>query len=209
MIRNYRGYVPQIAATAYVDPQAVVIGDVVIGEHTSVWPCAVMRGDMDSIRIGARCSIQDGSVVHVQANEYEAHVGDDVTVGHRVILHGCTVGSRCLIGMGSIILNGAKIGDGCIIAAGALIPGAHGSAARQPGDGRARKGAEAGDAGGFGEDERGRAELRGTSSILQGGAFQVIALNEKSDSSLRLRDDIVSEQGCGMRERPRRFALSR
>jgi carbonic anhydrase/acetyltransferase-like protein (isoleucine patch superfamily) len=122
LIRNYGGHVPQIAATAYVDRQAVVIGDVVIGEYTSIWPCTVLRGDMDSIRIGARCSIQDGSVVHVQANEYEAHVGDDVTVGHRVILHGCTVGSRCLIGMGSIILNGAKIGDGCIIAAGALIP---------------------------------------------------------------------------------------
>lgn len=122
MIRNYRGFVPQIAATAYVDPQAVVIGDVVIGEHTSIWPCAVIRGDVDSIRIGARCSIQDGTVVHVQSDEYEVHVGDDVTVGHRVILHGCTVGSRCLIGMGSILLNGAKIGDGCIIAAGALIP---------------------------------------------------------------------------------------
>ncbi len=122
MIRNYRGFVPQIAATAYVDPQAVVIGDVVIGEHTSIWPCAVIRGDVDSIRIGSRCSIQDGTVVHVQSDEYEVHVGDDVTVGHRVILHGCTVGSRCLIGMGSILLNGAKIGDGCIVAAGALIP---------------------------------------------------------------------------------------
>jgi carbonic anhydrase/acetyltransferase-like protein (isoleucine patch superfamily) len=122
LIRNYRGHVPQIAATAYVDPQAVVIGDVVIGEYTSVWPCAVIRGDVDSIRIGARCSIQDGTVIHVQTDEYETHVGDDVTVGHRVILHGCKVGSRCLIGMGCIILNGAKIGDGSIIAAGALIP---------------------------------------------------------------------------------------
>ena len=122
MIRNFRGIAPQIAPTAYIDPQAVVIGDVVIGAHTSVWPTAVIRGDVDSIRIGARCSIQDGTIVHVQGGEYEAHVGDDVTVGHRVILHGCTVGSNCLIGMGSIILNGAKIGDGSIIAAGALIP---------------------------------------------------------------------------------------
>ena len=113
---------PRIAATAYVDPQAVVIGDVVIGEYTSVWPCAVIRGDVDSIRIGARCSIQDGTIIHVQTDEYETHLGDDITVGHRVILHGCTVGSHCLIGMGCIILNGAKIGEGSIIAAGALIP---------------------------------------------------------------------------------------
>ena len=122
MIRNFRGIAPQIAPSAYIDPQAVVIGDVVIGAHTSVWPTAVIRGYVDSIRIGARCSIQDGTIVHVQGGEYEAHVGDDVTVGHRVILHGCTVGSNCLIGMGCIILNGAKIGDGSIIAAGALIP---------------------------------------------------------------------------------------
>jgi carbonic anhydrase/acetyltransferase-like protein (isoleucine patch superfamily) len=122
LVRNFRGHTPQIAPTAYIDPQAVVIGDVVIGEQTSVWPGAVIRGDVDSIRIGARCSIQDGTVIHVQTDEYETHVGDEVTVGHNVILHGCTVGSRCLIGMGSIILNGAKIGEGSIIAAGALIP---------------------------------------------------------------------------------------
>ena len=122
MIRTYRGHVPQIAATAYVDPQAVVIGDVVIGEHSSVWPCTVIRGDVHSIRIGARCSIQDGSVLHVQHDEYGLTLGDGITVGHNVILHGCTIGSRCLIGMGSIILNGAVIGEGSIIAAGALIP---------------------------------------------------------------------------------------
>ena len=122
MIRTYRGLVPRIAATAYVDPQAVVIGDVVIGEHSSVWPCTVIRGDVHSIRIGARCSIQDGSVLHVQHDEYGLTMGDNITVGHNVILHGCTIGSRCLIGMGSIILNGAKIGEGSIIAAGALIP---------------------------------------------------------------------------------------
>ena len=95
MIRNYRGHVPQIASTAYVDPQAVVIGDVVIGEYTSVWPCAVIRGDVDSIRIGARCSIQDGTVIHVQTDEYETHVGDDVTaqaylhhIPHQFSVHG-------------------------------------------------------------------------------------------------------------------------
>ena len=122
MIRSYRGHVPQIAASAYVDPQAVVIGDVVIGEYSSVWPCTVIRGDVHSIRIGARCSIQDGSVLHVQDEEYGLTIGDGITVGHNVILHGCTVASRCLIGMGSIILNGAQIGEGSIIAAGALIP---------------------------------------------------------------------------------------
>jgi carbonic anhydrase/acetyltransferase-like protein (isoleucine patch superfamily) len=122
LIRTYRGQVPQIAATAYVDPQAVVIGDVAIGEHSSVWPCTVIRGDVHSIRIGARCSIQDGSVLHVQHDEYALTMGDNITVGHNVILHGCTIGSRCLIGMGSIILNGAKIGEGSIIGAGALIP---------------------------------------------------------------------------------------
>ena len=122
MIRNYRGHAPRIAASAYVDPQAVVIGDVEIGEHSSVWPCTVIRGDVHSIRIGARCSIQDGSVLHVQHDEYSLTLGDNITVGHNVILHGCTIESRCLIGMGSIILNGAKIGTGSIIAAGALIP---------------------------------------------------------------------------------------
>jgi carbonic anhydrase/acetyltransferase-like protein (isoleucine patch superfamily) len=122
LIRTYRGLVPRIAATAYVDPQAVVIGDVAIGEHSSVWPCTVIRGDVHSIRIGAGCSIQDGSVLHVQHDEYGLTLGDNITVGHNVILHGCTIGSRCLIGMGSIILNGAKIGEGSIIAAGALIP---------------------------------------------------------------------------------------
>jgi carbonic anhydrase/acetyltransferase-like protein (isoleucine patch superfamily) len=122
LIRPYRGLVPQIAASAYVDPQAVVIGDVVIGEHTSIWPCAVIRGDIHSIRIGSRCSIQDGSVLHVQQGEYALTLGDNITVGHSVILHGCTIASRCLIGMGSIILNGARVGEGSIIAAGALIP---------------------------------------------------------------------------------------
>lgn len=122
MIRSYRGMRPQIAASAYIDPSAVVIGDVVIGEESSVWPACVIRGDVDSIRIGARTSIQDGSICHVMRDEFELHIGDEVTVGHSVTLHGCTVESRCLIGMGAIILNGAKIGAGSIIAAGTLIP---------------------------------------------------------------------------------------
>lgn len=122
LIRPYRGKLPQIAPTAYVDPQAVLIGDVVIGEHSSVWPCVVVRGDVHFIRIGARTNIQDGSVLHVMRDEHPLILGDNVTVGHGVVLHGCTIESRCLVGMGSIILNGARIGAGSIIAAGTLIP---------------------------------------------------------------------------------------
>jgi gamma-carbonic anhydrase len=122
MIRTYLGRAPQIAATAYIDPQAVVIGDVVIGEHSSVWPCAVLRGDVNFMRIGSRTNIQDGSVLHVMRDTNPLILGDNVTVGHAVVLHGCTIESRCLIGMGSIILNGAKIGAGTIIAAGTLVP---------------------------------------------------------------------------------------
>jgi carbonic anhydrase/acetyltransferase-like protein (isoleucine patch superfamily) len=122
LIRSYRSRTPQIAATAYVDDAAVVIGDVTIGEHSSVWPCVVIRGDVHYIRIGARTNIQDGSVLHVMKDEFPLILGDSVTVGHGVVLHGCTIESRCLIGMGSIILNGAKIGAGTIVAAGTLVP---------------------------------------------------------------------------------------
>jgi carbonic anhydrase/acetyltransferase-like protein (isoleucine patch superfamily) len=121
LIRSYRGHTPQIAATAYIDPAAVIIGDVAIGEHASVWPGAIIRGDVHWIRIGARTNIQDGSVLHVMGDDHPLSIGDGVTVGHGVILHGCTVESRCLIGMGSIILNGAKIGTGSIVAAGTLV----------------------------------------------------------------------------------------
>ena len=113
---------PQIAVTAYIDPAAVVIGDVSIGEDSSVWPCAVIRGDVNWIRIGARTNIQDGSVLHVMKDEYPLQIGDNVTIGHATVLHGCTIESRCLIGMGSVILNNAKIGAGSIIAAGSLVP---------------------------------------------------------------------------------------
>jgi len=122
LIRSYRGRLPQIAASAYVDPAAVVIGDVSIGEHSSVWPCVVIRGDVNWVRIGARTNIQDGSVLHVMRDEHPLVVGDSVTVGHGVILHGCTIESRVLIGMGAVILNGARIGAGSIIAAGTLVP---------------------------------------------------------------------------------------
>ena len=120
-IRPYRGKHPQIAASAYIDPAAVIIGDVVIGEDASVWPCSVIRGDVHYIRIGARSNIQDGSVLHVMRDECPLVLGDNVTVGHSVTLHGCVIESRCLIGMGAIILNGATVGSGSIVAAGALI----------------------------------------------------------------------------------------
>src|SRR6202790_3085566 len=122
MIRTYRGRTPKIPASAYVDPDAVVIGDVTIGEFSSVWPAVVIRGDVNWIRIGARTNIQDGSVLHVMKDTHPLVLGDAVTIGHGVILHGCTIESRCLIGMGSIILNGAKIGAGSIVAAGTLVP---------------------------------------------------------------------------------------
>lgn len=121
MIRSYRGHAPKIAATAYVDPSAVVIGDVQIGEHSSVWPCAVVRGDVHFIRIGARTNVQDGSMLHVMRDQHPLVLGDGVTIGHGVVLHGCTIESRCLVGMGAIILNGAKIGAGSIVAAGTLV----------------------------------------------------------------------------------------
>lgn len=120
-IRPYRGKRPQIAASAYIDPAAVVIGDVVIGEDSSVWPCSVIRGDVHYIRIGARTNIQDGSICHVMRDEYPLILGDDVTIGHSVTLHGCTIESRCLVGMGAVILNGVLVGSGSIVAAGTLL----------------------------------------------------------------------------------------
>jgi carbonic anhydrase/acetyltransferase-like protein (isoleucine patch superfamily) len=122
MIRSFRGRTPQIPASAYVDPAAVIIGDVVIGEKSSVWPCAVIRGDVHAIRIGARTSIQDNAVLHGMKDQYAVHLGDDVTVGHGAVLHGCVIESRVLIGMGAIVLNGAQIGSGSIVAAGTLVP---------------------------------------------------------------------------------------
>lgn len=122
MIRSYQGHRPQIAATCFVDPSAQVIGDVTLGEHASVWMNAVLRGDVNSIRVGANSNIQDCSVLHGMLGKYAVEVGEWVTVGHSVTLHGCVVEDRCLIGMGSVILNNARIGSGSIIAAGAVIP---------------------------------------------------------------------------------------
>ncbi len=122
MIRSYKGVQPVIGASCYVDESAQIIGDVVLGEHASVWMNAVLRGDVHSIRVGAYSNVQDCSVLHGMKEQYGVFLGEYVTVGHSVTLHGCTIGDRCLIGMGSVILNGAVIGAGSIIAAGTLIP---------------------------------------------------------------------------------------
>jgi len=122
MIRAFKGTTPTIPPSCYVDESAQIIGDVVLGEHASVWMNAVLRGDVHEIRIGAHSNIQDCSVLHGMKHQYGVYVGEYVTVGHSVTLHGCKVEDRCLIGMGVVILNGATIGAGSIIAAGTLIP---------------------------------------------------------------------------------------
>ncbi len=121
MIRPYRGHVAQVAASAYVDPSAQVIGEVAIGERSSVWPCVVIRGDVGLIRIGDESNIQDNSTLHSD-DGFPLVIGNRVTVGHQVMLHGCIVEDQCLIGIGAIVLNGARIGRNSVIAAGALIP---------------------------------------------------------------------------------------
>src|SRR5260370_31911830 len=120
-IRAYRGKWPQIAPSAYVDRASVIIGDVVIGEESSVWPMCVARGDVHCIRIGKCTNIQDGCVLHVMKDQYPLVLGDEVTVGHSVTLHGCTIESHVLIGMRCTILNGAVIGTNSIIAAGTVL----------------------------------------------------------------------------------------
>jgi len=127
-VRSYQNHHPQLGERVYIDPAAVVIGDVHLGADSSVWPCAVIRGDMHRIRIGARTSIQDGSVLHItHASDYSPEgypltVGDEVTVGHAVTLHGCTLGNRILVGIGSTILDGARLDDEVVIGAGSLVP---------------------------------------------------------------------------------------
>ena len=127
-IRSHAGRHPRIAVGVYVDPDSVVIGDVEIGEGSSVWPMTVIRGDIHRIRIGQRTSVQDGSVLHVtHAGPYNPDgfpliIGDEVTIGHKVMLHGCTIGNRILIGMAAVIMDGAVVHDEVIIAAGTLVP---------------------------------------------------------------------------------------
>lgn len=126
-IRPYRDTKPDLDESVYVDPMAVVIGDVKIGADSSIWPFATLRGDVNHIHVGARTSIQDGSVCHVSHKNAELPegwpliIGDDVTIGHKVVLHGCTIGNRVLVGINSVVLDGAVIEDDVIIGAGTLV----------------------------------------------------------------------------------------
>jgi carbonic anhydrase/acetyltransferase-like protein (isoleucine patch superfamily) len=127
-VRSYQGHRPQLGARVFIDPTAVVIGQVVIGDDASIWPYAVIRGDMHFIRIGARTSIQDASILHIthagpfNPEGFPLVIGEDVTVGHSVTLHGCTIGNRVLVGIGSILLDGVVVEDDVVIGAGTLVP---------------------------------------------------------------------------------------
>lgn len=122
MIRNYQGRAPQISTGCYIDLSAQVIGDVTMGEYSSVWMNAVLRGDVHSIRVGFKTNVQDCAVLHGQRNLYPVVVGDWVTIGHNATVHGCVVEDECLIGIGARVLNNCRIGTGSIIAAGAVVP---------------------------------------------------------------------------------------
>jgi carbonic anhydrase/acetyltransferase-like protein (isoleucine patch superfamily) len=122
MVRPYRGVMPKIASSAYIDVSAQVIGDVTIGERSSIWLNVSIRGDVNHIRIGNETSIQDNTVLHVDHDVYPCLIGNRVTVGHAAVLHGCVVEDGVLIGIGAIVLNGARIGTGAVVAAGALVP---------------------------------------------------------------------------------------
>ena len=121
MLRPFRGQLPRVHPTAFIDDSAQVIGDVEIGEESSVWMCAVIRGDVHSITVGRRTSIQDGTIVHAMTGTHPTSIGDNVTIGHAAVVHGCTIENQCLIGMGAILLNGAHVGAGSIVAAGTLL----------------------------------------------------------------------------------------
>lgn len=127
-IRSFQGQQPRLGQRVFIDPSAVVLGDVELGDDCSVWPCTVIRADMHSIRIGARSSVQDGSVLHIthagpfNPEGFALSIGEEVTIGHKVLLHGCTLGNRILVGMGSIVMDGAVIEDHVILGAGSLVP---------------------------------------------------------------------------------------
>jgi carbonic anhydrase/acetyltransferase-like protein (isoleucine patch superfamily) len=120
-ILPFHGHKPQLDATNFIAPTAVVIGQVKLGADTSVWYQTVLRGDVHTIEIGARTNLQDGTVVHVSSGSHFTQVGDDCTIGHRAIIHGCIIGNRVLVGMGAIVMDGAVIGDDCIIGAGSVV----------------------------------------------------------------------------------------
>lgn len=127
-VRSFKGMTPILGKQVFVDDSAVVIGDVVLGDDVSVWPNTVIRGDMHSIKIGDRCSIQDGSILHItHASDYNPGgypltLGSDVTVGHMAMLHGCTIGNEVLIGMQAMVMDGAVVEDKVVIGAGTLVP---------------------------------------------------------------------------------------
>ena len=126
-LRSFGGHTPKLGHRVLIDPTAVVSGDVVLGDDVSVWPGTIIRGDMHSIRIGARTSVQDGSVLHItHASDFNPAgwpltIGEEVTIGHNATLHGCTLGNRILVGMGAVVMDGAVVEDNVVIAAGALI----------------------------------------------------------------------------------------
>jgi carbonic anhydrase/acetyltransferase-like protein (isoleucine patch superfamily) len=122
VLRTYRSISPTVHPSAFVDTSAQVIGDVHLGPESSVWMNVVVRGDVHYIRIGARTNIQDLTMVHVMRDTNPTVIGDNVTIGHSAVVHGCTIEDRCLIGMGAILLNGCVIGTGSIVAAGTLVP---------------------------------------------------------------------------------------
>jgi len=118
----FEGVWPTLGRDVFVAPSATLIGRVVVGDESSIWFGAVLRGDVGSITIGARTNIQDLTMIHMTGGLSNARIGDDVTVGHTVILHGCEIGHRCLVGMGSILLDNVMVGDECVIGAGSLLP---------------------------------------------------------------------------------------
>jgi gamma-carbonic anhydrase len=122
MMRAFEGKTPCLGAHVFIAESAVVIGDVTIGQGSSIWYGTVIRGDVNSITIGDRTNIQDQCLVHVTTDMYPAWIGDQVTIGHGAIVHGCKIGSRSLVGIGAIVLDGAEVGEGCVIAAGSLLP---------------------------------------------------------------------------------------
>jgi carbonic anhydrase/acetyltransferase-like protein (isoleucine patch superfamily) len=128
-LRPFRGVLPTLGARVWVDPAATVIGDVHLGDDTSVWPGTVIRGDVNHIRIGARTNLQDGTIVHVthegpytRPGGFPTLIGDDVTIGHGAIVHACTIGNACLVGMGATVLDGAVLEDHAFVGAGAVVP---------------------------------------------------------------------------------------
>jgi carbonic anhydrase/acetyltransferase-like protein (isoleucine patch superfamily) len=120
MLRSYRGILPRIAPSAYIDPGAQVIGDVTIGERSSVWPSATLRGDIEPIRVGDETNIQEGTVVHSDWG-FPTTIGNRVTAGHLAVLHGCTIEDDAVVGIGALVLTGARIGRGAVVAAGAVV----------------------------------------------------------------------------------------